>query len=698
MGIYVNNERKLFVLTTNNTEYAFCIDNNNLARHLYWGEKIDSPEDYDIDELVEVSTNDPVFEITKEEYPVFGGLRYKENCLKATFKDGTRDLVYKYEGYEVECNKLVVKLKDVHYDLEIQLHYNVLEEVDLIERHTVLVNNSTESIAIENIASAQMHIPLENLTFRNTHGYWGAEQQMFIQPVNYGKIVFENRKGISGHNHNPYFILDNGATETTGDVYFGALKLTGNFKGVVEQTPYGETLVQMGINDHDFLYHLEANETFTTPQVVIGYSAKGLEVMSHNMHDYANKYILKNTDIRPVLYNSWEAMEFEVNAKEQIELAKYAKEIGTELFVVDDGWFGERHSTKDGLGDWYVNEGKFPNGLEELIKEVKDMGMMFGIWFEPEMVNPLTKLYKEHPEWIYQFENREGNLSRDQFVLNMTKPEVEEFVFEMLDHYLTKYDIDYIKWDANRPISEPGAKNLGKQEKAMWLKHIQAVYRIVDKLRAKHTNVLFEACASGGGRVDLGMLEHFDDFWTSDNTDAYDRLFIQDTYSHIYPIKAMRAWVTDCPNFLSKRVIPMNFRFDSSMMGTLGVGCNLLKLTKEELQICKEKVEEYKGIRHIVQEGRFYRLENTLKDNDYHVFEYVKEDEALVFIFLPQTKIGHRFTGVKLRGLDERASYEFMYNGQKIVKSGKYLQNHGLRVKLEGDYASTILHLKKIQK
>ncbi len=373
-----------------------------------------------------------------------------------------------------------------------------------------------------------------------------------------------------------------------------------------------------------------------------------------------------------------------------------AKEIGTELFVVDDGWFGERHSTKDGLGDWYVNEGKFPNGLEELIKEVKNMNMKFGIWFEPEMVNPLTKLYKEHPDWIYQFDNREGNLSRDQFVLNMTKPEVKEFVFNMLDHYLTKYDIDYIKWDANRPISEPGAKNLGKQERSLWLKHIEAVYEIVDKLKEKHPNVLFEACASGGGRIDLGMLTHFDDFWTSDNTDAYDRLFIQNSYSHIYPIKAMRAWVTDCPNFLSKRVIPMEFRFDSSMMGTLGVGCNLLKLSEEELNICKEKIAKYKEIRHIVQDGKFYRLQGNLVDNDYHIFEYVNKDEALLFVFLPQSKVGHRFTTIKLRGLDENKDYKFNLFGQDIVKSGRYLMNHGLTVKLEGDYASLVLYIKEV--
>lgn len=694
--IYIDEAKNIFVLTTKNTEYAFCVDNIGLLRNLYWGEKINSIKDYEIEELVEVSTNDPVFEITKEEYPVYGGLRYKENCLKVTFNDNTRDIVYKYIGYEKSDDELIIKLRDKHYELEINLVYKLFYEVDLIERKAIIINNSKEDILLENVMSAQLHIPYENLTFRNTHGYWAAEQQEFIQNVNYGKIIIENRRGLSSHNHNPYFILDNNATETNGEVYFGVLKLSGNFKGVIEQTQYGETLVQMGINDFDFSYYLSPNEKFETPEIVIGYTNKGFESMTHNIHKYANEYIIKNKNIRPVLYNSWEAMEFKVNAKEQIELAKLAKEIGTELFVVDDGWFGQRHSIKNGLGDWYVNKEKFPNGLEELIKEVKNMGMLFGIWFEPEMVNPLTELYKKHPEWVYNFNNREGNLSREQLVLNITIPEVFDYVFETLNYYLTNYDIDYIKWDVNRPISEAGAKNLLKNERSLWINHINSVYKIVDKLKKNHPNVLFEACASGGGRIDFGALSHFDDFWTSDNTDSYDRLFIQNTYSKIYPIKAMRAWVTDCPNFLSKRVIPLEFRFDSAMMGTLGVGCNLLKMNDYEINTCKEKIKYYKEIRHIIQKGKFYRLDKTLKDNDYFVFEYVLEKEALLFVFLPQSKIGHRHTFIKLRGLCENSNYEFTINNERKIKTGKYLQNYGLKINLSGDYQSIIIRLKNI--
>ena len=688
MGIIVDKSEKIFNIQSKNTSYVFGVDNEGLLRHLYWGKKIENTEEFDMPILIEVSTNDPVYEITKEEYPVYGSLRYKEHCLKATFADGSRELVYKYHGYEIKDNELVIKLKDAYYDFDINLHYKVYDEYDLMERYVTVKNNSEDIIEVEKIHSGQFHIPYEDLNFSNVHGHWGAEQQRFVQKVNYGKIVIENRRGISSHNHNPYFILDKNATETTGEVFFGALKLSGNFSGVIEQTQYGETLVQMGINSHDFLMKLEPGEEFVSPGIISGYSDSGFEVMTHNLHNFAKDSILRE-GLRPVLYNSWEATEFKVNCDEQINLAKKAKEIGAELFVVDDGWFGERHGIDNGLGDWYVNKEKFPEGLDPLIKEVKDMDMMFGIWVEPEMVNPLSQLYKDHPEWIYHFATRESDTSRGQYVLDLTKSEVKEYIYNMLDELLSTYDIDYIKWDANRPISQ---SNL---EKDIWYKHIEAVYDIVEWLKVKHSNVLFEACASGGGRIDYGILGIFDDFWTSDNTDAYDRLFVQERYSYIYPIKAMRAWVTDCPNFLSKRGIPLRFRYHSAMMGTLGIGCNILKFNEEEVKLSQELVKEYKEIRHIVQEGDFYRIENTSKNN-YSIYQYNKDDESLLFVFLPQSLIGHRGVTVKLRGLENYSKYLIKINDEEIIKSGSYLMNRGLDIKLSGDYSSDIIKINRI--
>ena len=688
MGIIINESKNIFNIQSKNTSYVFGVDNEGLLRHLYWGKKIEDTEEFDMPILVEVSTNDPVYEITKEEYPVYGSLRYKEHCLKATFADKSRELVYKYDCYEITDNELVIKLKDTYYEFNINLHYKVYDEYDLIERYVSIKNNSKDIIEIEKIHSGQLHIPYEDLNFSNVHGHWGAEQQRFVQKVNYGKIVIENRRGISSHNHNPYFILDKNATETTGEVFFGALKLSGNFSGIIEQTQYGETLVQMGINSHDFLMKLKPGEEFISPAIIAGYSNCGFEVMTHNLHNFAKDNILRK-GLRPVLYNSWEATEFKVNCDEQINLAKKAKEIGAELFVVDDGWFGERHGIDNGLGDWYVNKEKFPNGLEPLIKEVRAMDMMFGIWVEPEMVNPLSQLYKDHPEWIYQFATRESDTSRGQYVLDLTKKEVKEYIYNMLDELLSTYRIDYIKWDANRPISQT---NL---EKDIWYKHIEAVYDIVRKLKVKHPTVLLEACASGGGRIDYGILGIFDDFWTSDNTDAYDRLFVQESYSYIYPIKAMRAWVTDCPNFLSRRVIPLKFRYHSAMMGTLGIGCNILKFNEDEVKLSQELIEEYKEIRHIIQDGDFYRLENTSKNN-YSIYQYNKDNESLLFVFLPQSVIGHRGVTVKLRGLNSKSKYLIKINGEEVVKSGIYLMNRGLDIKLSGDYCSDIIRINSI--
>lgn len=692
MGILLNRTKNVFLLNTRSDSYAFGIDDNGLVRHLYWGKKIASAEDFEMPVLTEVSTNDPVFEITREEFPVYGGLRYKEHCLKASFADGTREVVYDYCGFDINeselYDELVIHLKDHYYDFEMELYYKVYEDYDLIERSVRVRNLTDQIIQIEKIHSAQFHIPYEGLNFSNVHGHWGAEQQRFVQKVSNGKIVIENRRGISSHNHNPYFILDRDAGEEYGEVYFGALRFTGNFSAVIEQTQYGETLAQIGLNSHDFMLELQPGEEFNAPSVLCGYSSAGFGTMSHNLHRFARENIMRE-GYRPVLYNSWEATEFDVHCSEQINLAKKAKEIGAELFVLDDGWFGERHGIDNGLGDWYVNRAKFPNGLNELVTAVKDLDMLFGIWVEPEMVNPKAQLYQDHPDWIYHFETRTSDTSRGQYVLNLTRKDVYEFVYNMLDNLLTEYDIDYIKWDANRPISQTCLR------KDIWYRHIDAVYNIVKDLKKKHPRVLFEACASGGGRIDYGILGIFDDFWTSDNTDAYDRLFIQDSYSYIYPIKAMRAWVTDCPNFLSRRVIPMKFRYHSAMMGTLGIGCNILKFSDEDIKLSKAMIALYKDIRPIIQEGEFYRLENT-SDNRYFLYEYLKKDEGVIFAFLPQSKVGHRGTRICLRGLDAQAVYSLETEDGTVIKSGDYLMNHGLEIRLSGDYASTIIRFEKI--
>ena len=686
MGFLIDEKRQVFGLETNRTSYVFAIDQMGLVRHLYWGAKVNGLADFDVPMLSHWSSFDPVLDLVDEEYPVFGGMRYKEHCLKVNFADGVRDIVYEYNGYTQTDEELVIQLKDIHYDFELNLHYKVYETLDLIERTVSVKNNMNTVFELEKIHSGQLHLPYQDLTLTGSHGRWLAEFQEFKQPIGQAKLVLENRRGIATHHHNPFFILDHEATEHQGEVYFGILKWSGNFQTIIEPRPYGGTLVQMGISPHDCLISLQPGDEFKAPSMLFGYTNLGFEAMTHTMHNFAKQNVLRR-GLRPVLYNSWEATLFNVRCDEQIELAKKAKEMGVELFVIDDGWFGNRYTDDDGLGDWYVNEEKFPQGLNPLIHAVKEMGMMFGIWIEPEMVNPPTQLLKDHPDWIYHFKTRENDTSRHQMVLNLTLPEVQEFIFNMIDGLLSSYEIDYIKWDANRPISQTGIS------KEVSYRHIEAVYEIARRVKEKYPNLLLEACASGGGRVDYGILESFDDFWTSDNTDAYDRLTIQRTYSYIYPIKAMRAWVTDDQN---RSTIPLRFKFHSAMMGSLGIGCNILKFTKEEMQLSHQLIEEYKGIRHIIQEGDFYRLK-PITSNAYQVYEYVKQGEALVFIFLPQTQISRLGACIKLRGLDENSYYEFDFADRKFIKSGAYLMNRGIKINLYGDYASTIMRFKKVE-
>ena len=701
MGITIDQGRQLFALNTNTTTYAFAVDENGLLRHLYWGQNIPH-QDLDIPVLGEISSNDPILDIVQEEFPVFGGMRYKEQCLKVSFADGARDIVYRYKNYETKENELIIHLADAHYPLAMEIAYKIYPSEDLIERSVTIANTGEDNIQVEEIYSGQLHIPHQNLTLTGSHGHWLAELQEFKQPLSMGKTILESRRGISTHNHNPFFILDHRATETCGDVYFGALKWSGNFKTVIEPRPYGTTLIQMGLNPYDTQLTLKAGETFTTPGMIIGYSSQGFGRMSHQMHRYARRHILKGGD-RPVLYNSWEAMVFDVTCHGQIQLAKKAAAMGCELFVVDDGWFGNRNSDADGLGDWYINQEKFPQGLKPLIDEVKELGMQFGIWIEPEMVNPPADLLKNQPDWIYKFEHRENDTSRNQMVLNVTLPEVQDFIYHMIDDLLAKHDIDYIKWDANRPISQTGPS------REIWIKHTQAVYDIVSRVKVKYPQVLIEACASGGGRVDYGSLSHFDDFWTSDNTDPFDRLTIQKTYSYLYPIKAMRAWVTDHPY----RQVPLSFKFHSAMMGTLGMGCNILKFDEAQMEASKAYIAAYKKIRPTIQNGDFYRLEHQ-SSNGYHCFEYTYQDQALLFIFLPQANMYRANVQVKLQGLDPEAEYTFSIpkamtsrygdylftaaDQNEVVtatKSGAYLMGHGIQLQLNGDYASALIEFNK---
>ena len=686
---------KNYFINTENTTYAIGVDDRGIVRHLYWGSRIDD-ESLEIPDIWDTNSNHSDMDNAMTEYTAFGGKMYRDCAVKCRYFDNCRDCVLKFKSAVQNENELVITLEDSVYSFLVELHYITYPDSDIITRFARLKNKSDNDILIEKMMSAEISLPSElPYEIMNTNGSWGGEFQLESETLKAGSVVFESRKGTTGHTNQPTFIAHQGATEDFGTVYFAALGYSGSFKVEAQRDFKGITRATLGVNDFDFSYTLKAGQELETPCVYIGVS-NGFAEMSNDMSRFAINHILPRAYAQkplPVLYNSWEATAFDVNTQGQLELAKKAAELGCELFVMDDGWFGKRNNDCAGLGDWFVNEEKFPNGLDELISGVNALGMDFGLWFEPEMVQRDSDLFRAHPDWIYHYPTRENNELRNQLVLNLTKPEVEQYVFDCMDKMLEKHNIRYIKWDMNRPFSEVGAENLENAQE-LWLRHTKAVYAIADRLKEKYPYLQLEACASGGGRADLGALGHFDMVWTSDNTDPLDRLVIQQGFSMLYPIKCMRAWVTDWND--NRRSVSLDFRFASSMQGSLSIGANLNEYSEQDIQKAKKYIALYKEIRPIIQFGNLYRLRNE-SAHGYWANEYVGDNEAVLFVMTTAYTLDNRHHKVlNLRGLEEKAKYSYTVDGREFVHSGAYLMNGGLSLELYNPFDAKIIRIKKV--
>ena len=683
--------RNIFVIETKSTHYVMGVSEKGTLHHIHWGKKAPS-EDYFVSEEWERNSNHSELDYISEEYSPFGGTRYRGCAIKCEYADKCRDVVLTFEKAEQSDGELDVTLRDKAYDIRVILSYRWSCENDIITRYATVINNSASTLKIERLMSAELTLPNEDVyDVTNTKGAWGSEFQLETSPLKTGSVCFESHRGTAGHVNSPFIILSKNASEDFGDVFFAALGWGGNYKIEAHRDFVGITRVMLGLNDFDFSLTLGAGESFTTPKAYIGYT-NGFAEMSNQMNDFAVNNILPKSFAKkalPVLYNSWEATCFDVNTEHQLRLAKIAADIGCELFVMDDGWFGQRKDDHAGLGDWYVNEEKFPNGIDELIEGVNALGMDFGLWFEPEMVNPDSDLYRTHPEWTYHYDARTPSLLRSQLVLNLTIPEVKQYVFDVMDRMLAAHNIRYIKWDMNRPFSEIGAPNL-ENERDLWYLHTKAVYDIADRLKEKYPYLQLEACSSGGGRAEYGALGHFDMAWTSDNTDPVDRLEIQRGFSMLYPRKSMRAWVTDWNG--GSRPTSLDFRFNVSMQGSLSIGSNLLKYSDNDIEKCKKYISMYKETRDTVQFGKLYRLKNYRADGMY-ANQYVNEDksQSVVFICSEATSFFNRqFKSFCLKGLDEKAIYTVTTPEGTIRKSGAYLMNVPQKIRLGNPLESVI--------
>lgn len=690
-------QTKIFVIKTKNTHYVMGADEDGRLLHYHWGKKANI-DDYQSYTVREYNSNHSGLDYVEQEYTPFGGTMYRNCAFKCEYSDKCRDTVLVFDSANEADGRLDITLKDKAYDLEVVLSYIYSRDDDIITRFATIKNNSQNDIVIDKLMSAELTLPnTMPYDIINPNGSWGGEFLLESTTLNNGTITFESRKGTTGHTNSPYAILSQNATEDYGDVYFAALAYGGSFKVEAQRDFIGKTRVMLGISDFDFSYTLKAGDSFVTPSVFIGYT-NGFANMSNMMNDFAVKNVLPksfNDKPLPVLYNSWEATWFDVNAEGQLKLAKIAKDIGCELFVMDDGWFGERKDDWAGLGDWYVNKTKFPNGLSELVDGVNELGMDFGLWFEPEMVQKDSDLFRAHPDWTYHYDTREASELRHQLVLNLTMPEVKQYVFDCMDKMLEQYNIRYIKWDMNRPFSEIGAYNLENQQE-LWYRHTMAVYDIADKLKEKYPYLQIEACSSGGGRAELGALSHFDMIWTSDNTDPVDRLDIQRGYSMLYPIKCMRAWVTDSNEHC--RPVSLDFRFNVSMQGSLSIGSNLLKFSDEDIEKSKHYIALYKSIRDVVQFGNIYRLKNY-KDNGFYATQYVSKDKSRSVLFVNSSVnslFNKQFTTISLKGLDENANYKLTWDNNEVVKSGSFLMNTEHRIRIGTPLAAKIVTIEKV--
>jgi alpha-galactosidase len=704
--IQYSDAKKVWLLTTKSSSYAMGVAADNSLRNLYWGPPLWRIDDLNTPAPVrDRSSFDPRQMMENEEFPGWGGPRFYESALKIARADGNRDLVLKYVSHRLQGNDLDISLKDIRDAVEVTLHYRVYPDHGIIRRSATIRNGTAAPITLDSAQSATWYLPAgEGYQLTYLSGRWAAETQVNHEPIHEGAKVLESRKGHTSHNFNPWFAIDAGdAAEESGRVWFGALAWSGNWRITVEQTPYRQVRVTGGYNTFDFAYPLKPGETLDTPAFFAGVSDQGFGGASRAMHRFEREQIFPGgaqSRLRPVLYNSWEATTFAVDESGQKALADKAAKLGIELFVVDDGWFGARNNDRAGLGDWTVNRQKFPNGLKPLIDHVNALGMDFGLWVEPEMVNANSDLYRAHPDWVIHFKDRPRSELRNQMVLNLARSDVKEYIFGVLDKLATENNIRYFKWDMNRAVSEPGWPDAGPvEQRKLWVDYVRNLYEIIDRLRAKHPKLEIESCSGGGGRIDLGILQRVEEVWPSDNTEAFDRLRIQEGFTMAYAPKIMSAWVTDVPN-MNGRSTSLSYRFLTMMQGALGVGANLNKFTDQDNTVATRMIALYKRIRPTIQGGELYRLFSP-RSGEFTANQYVAADgkQSVVFAFRHSQQYNLAAPTIHLHGLDEKGIYKVEATDGKAPAgqwSGAYLMRVGLNVNLRGDYDATAIVLDRL--
>ena len=636
----------LFILDTLHTTYAMKVLDMGHIEHLYYGRKIRMDDEDGLTEQHEFAPGTSAvyspeagnfsLDDMRLEMSSYGKGDLREAFIEVVNPDGSRTSDFLFEKFEKsqgrdggtegfptsygeDAEVITLTLKDKDNGLTLELIYSVYSDTDVITRSARLINDGEADVKIEKIMSCQIDFDPGNYVFSTFTGAWAREMKKTDMSVSSARLVNSSFTGNSSNRANPFVMISKrGASEEYGEVYGFNLVYSGNHYESVEKSPFGKVRFLSGINPTGFSWNLSKGESFLTPEAVMTYSFAGYNGMSGQMHDFVSKHILRGPwkdRLRPVLLNSWEASYFKISEGKLLRLARKAKSVGIELFVMDDGWFGERNDDTSSLGDWYPNKKKLPRGIKGICDKVRKLGLDFGIWVEPEMVNRNSDLYRAHPEWAMEIHGKKHSEGRNQMVLDLANVEVQDYIIKAMSNVFSSADISYVKWDMNRNFTDIFSKALPSDRQGeVCHRYILGLYRVMRELTSKFPDILFEGCASGGNRFDLGILSFFPQIWASDDSDAMARAEIQTGYSYGYPMSTVTAHVSDCPNHQTLRRTPIETRFNVASFGVLGYECNLCDMSKDDIEAVTAQIAMYKQWREVMQFGRFYRS-STINDS-----------------------------------------------------------------------------------
>lgn len=729
MSIFYDEKQKLFQLDTKTTSYVIGIA-DGYAGHAYYGKKLESLEGLG----ALLRTGEAPFvpsENMREkcsfadtfptEYSTWGVGDYRESSLRIRTVGGHRACELTYIKHEIFDGKkplegmpstfaennegvhtLEIHCEDKVIGLKVVLSYCVFDDSDAVVRSVRLVNEGSEKLYVEKVLSACMDMDNEDFKMLSLSGSWARERHMTECDVTYGKHSVSSVRGESSHQEHPFIaLMTPETTGDTGDVYAMHFVYSGNFMAMAEASQFNSVRMLMGIHPDGFEWVLKPGDAFQAPEVVCVYSDEGLGKMSRAFHDLYRNHLIRSPylhKVRPILINNWEATYFDFDTDKLVAIAKEAKKAGVEMLVMDDGWFGHRSSDDSSLGDWVVNENKLPGGLNTLVERVKAEGLLFGIWFEPEMISPDSELYKAHPDWAIQIPGRRGTLSRAQYVLDLSRPEVVDYAYECVAKILRSADISYVKWDMNRQLTDLGSIYLDSEHQGeLYHRYVLGVYELQERLVTEFPNLLLENCSGGGARFDPGMLYYSPQIWCSDDTDAIERLQIQEGTALIYPLSCMGAHVSDCPNHTVGRTTPFTTRGHVALAGTFGYELDITKISQDDRDEMKLQTQMYHKYHPLVREGDYYRIASWRKNHLYDCWAVVSKDktEALVTFVQVLSEANFKSRKIRLKGLEAGALYRLEETGE--VYSGAVLMNGGFLVKRDfGDFVSHLYHFEKI--